>query len=61
MRLNRLAKLGTSGELNQHELIAEVIRVVVQMACVGSDPKIVEVVRIGGWSEGGGYQLDRLA
>lgn len=61
MRLNRLAKLGASGELNQHELITEVIRLVVQMAWVGSGPKIVEVVRIGGWSEGGGYQLDRLA
>jgi type IV secretion system protein TrbB len=61
MRLNRLARLGTSGESNQHELIAEVIRLVVQMAWVGSGPRIVEVVRIEGWLEGRGYRLERLA
>lgn len=61
MRLNRLARLGTSGESNQHELIAEVIRLVVQMAWVGSAPRIVEVARIEGWLEGRGYQLERLA
>jgi type IV secretion system protein TrbB len=60
-RLNRLAKLGASGESHQHELIAEVIRVVVQMAWVGSAPRILEVVRIAGWSEGRGYELERLA
>jgi type IV secretion system protein TrbB len=60
-RLNRLAKLGASGELEQHELIAEVIRLVVQMAWVGSAPRIAEIVRIEGWLPGRGYELRRLA
>ena len=60
-RLNRLAKLGASGDSHQHELIAEVIRLVVQMAWVGSAPRILEVVRIEGWVEGRGYELRRLA
>lgn len=60
-RLNRLARLGASGESEQHVLIAEVIRLVVQMAWVGSAPRIVEIVRVEGWSEGRGYQLERLA
>lgn len=60
-RLNRLARLGASGESEQHALIAEVIRLVVQMAWVGSAPKIVEIVRVQGWLEGRGYQLERLA
>jgi type IV secretion system protein TrbB len=61
MRLNRLAKLGAGGESHQHELIAEVIRLVVQMAWVGSAPRILEVVRIAGWLDGRGYELERLA
>lgn len=61
MRLNRLAKLGAAGEAEQHPLIAEVIRIVVQMAWMGSAPRILEVVRIAGWVEGRGYQLERLA
>ena len=61
MRLNRLAKLGASAESSQHELIAEVIRLVVQMAWVGSAPRIVEIVRVGGLLEGRGYELERLA
>ncbi len=61
LRLNRLARLGASGELEQHALITEVIRLVVQMAWVGSAPKIVEIVRVQGWLEGRGYQLERLA
>jgi len=46
---------------HQHELIAEVIRLVVQMAWVGSAPRILEIVRIAGWFEGRGYELERLA
>ena len=61
LRLNRLAKLGASGESEQHDLIAEVLQLVVHMAWVGSAPRILEVVRIGGWSEGRGYELERLA
>lgn len=61
MRLNRLARLGASGELEQHALIAEVIRLVVQMAWVGTAPRIVEIVRVQGWLDGKGYQLERLA
>jgi Flp pilus assembly CpaF family ATPase len=61
LRLNRLAKLGASGESEQHALIAEVIRLVVQMAWMGSAPRIVEIVRVQGWGEGPGYQLERLA
>jgi len=61
MRLNRLARQGAAGEAEQHELIAEVIRLVVQMAWVGSAPRILEVVRVGGWLEGRGYLLERLA
>ena len=61
LRLNRLAKLGASGESEQHELIAEVIQLVVQMAWAGSAPRIVEVRRINGWIEGRGYQIERLA
>ncbi len=61
MRLNRLAKLGTAGESEQHELIAEVIRLVVQMAWVGSGPRISEIVRIEGWLPARGYELRRLA
>ncbi len=61
LRLNRLAKLGLPGESEQHALVAEVIRLVVQMAWVGSAPRIVEIVRIEGWLEGRGYQLERLA
>lgn len=60
-RLNRLAKLGALGEFEQHALIAEVIRLVVQMAWVGSAPRIVEIVRVQGWLEGRGYQIERLA
>ncbi len=60
-RLNRLAKLGAAGESDQHELIAEVLRVVVQMAWVKSAPRILEVARIAGWSQGRGYELERLA
>jgi Flp pilus assembly CpaF family ATPase len=59
MRLNRLAKWG--GESEQHELIAEVIHLVVQMSWVGSEPRMVEVARLKGWVEGRGYQLERLA
>jgi type IV secretion system protein VirB11 len=61
MRLNRLARLGASGESHQHELIAEVIRLVVQMAWVGSAPRVLEIVRIAGWLDGRGYELERLA
>jgi len=61
MRLNRLAKLGAASESSQHELIAEVIRLVVQMAWVGSAPRIAEIVRVAGWLEGRGYELERLA
>jgi Flp pilus assembly CpaF family ATPase len=61
IRLNRLARLGASGESEQHALIAEVIRLVVQMAWVGSAPRIVEIARVRGWLEGRGYQLERLA
>ncbi len=61
MRLNRLARLGASGESHQHELIAEVIRLVVQMAWVGSGPRILEIVRLAGWLDGRGYELERLA
>jgi Flp pilus assembly CpaF family ATPase len=61
MRLNRLAKLAAAGESEQHPLIAEVIRLVVQMAWVGSGPRIVEIVRVQDWFEGRGYQLERLA
>jgi type IV secretion system protein TrbB len=62
-RLNRLAKLGaaSSGDSPQHELIAEVIRIVIQMAWVRSAPRILEVVRIEGWVDGRGYELRRLA
>jgi type IV secretion system protein VirB11 len=60
-RLNRLAKLGSSAESEQHELIAEVIRLVVHMAWAGSAPRIVEVARIGAWLPGRGYELERLA
>lgn len=60
-RLNRLAKLGAAGESEQHELIAEVIRLVVQMAWIGSAPRIVEIHRIEGWLAGRGYELRRLA
>lgn len=60
-RLNRLARLGASGESEQHALIAEVIRLVVQMAWVSSAPRIIEIVRVEGWVEGRGYQLERLA
>jgi type IV secretion system protein TrbB len=60
-RLNRLARLGAAGETQQHELIAEVIRLVVQMAWVGSAPRILAIVRIAGWLEGRGYELERLA
>jgi Flp pilus assembly CpaF family ATPase len=61
MRLNRLAKWGALGESEQHDLIAEVIQVVVQIAWVGSAPRMVEVARLKGWIEGRGYQLERLA
>lgn len=61
LRLNRLAKWGASGESEQHELIAEVIQLVVQMAWVGSAPRMVEVARLKGWAEGRGYSLERLA
>jgi type IV secretion system protein TrbB len=61
LRLNRLAKLGASGDLEQHELIAEVIRLVVHMAWIGSGPRIESVVRISGWTAGRGYELERLA
>ena len=61
LRLNRLARLGVSGESEQHALIAEVIRLVVQMAWVGSAPRIVEIVRVQGWSEAQGFKLERLA
>jgi len=61
MRLDRLARLGASGESHQHELIAEVIRLVVQMAWVGSAPRILEIVRIAGWLDSRGYELERLA
>jgi Flp pilus assembly CpaF family ATPase len=61
MRLNRLAKLGASGESEQHDLIAEVIRLVVQMAWVGAAPRILEIVRIESWVSGRGYELERLA
>jgi Flp pilus assembly CpaF family ATPase len=61
LRLNRLARMGTSGEMEQHALIAEVIRLVVQMAWVGSAPRIVEIVRVLGWGEGRGFELARLA
>lgn len=61
MRLNRLAKLGASGESEQHDLIAEVIRLVVQMAWVGAAPRILEIVRIESWVAGRGYELERLA
>jgi type IV secretion system protein TrbB len=59
MRLNRLAKWGAESE--QHELIAEVIHLVVQMSWVGSAPRMVEVARLKGWVEGRGYRLERLA
>jgi Flp pilus assembly CpaF family ATPase len=61
LRLNRLAKLGAGAEAEQHELIAEVIRLVVHLAWVGSAPRIAEIVRIAGWREGRGYELERLA
>ena len=60
-RLNRLARLGAAGESHQHELIAEVVRLVVQMAWVGSAPRILDIVRIAGWMDGRGYELERLA
>jgi type IV secretion system protein VirB11 len=61
MRLNRLAKLGTAGEAEQHELIAETVRLVVQMAWAGAAPRILEIVRIEGWTRERGYELRRLA